>query len=616
MNRKAPGLAFLLVGTVAIGCGGGGAQKFPEAGTNFDAKPEQKPDAGGPEVTGSMTGDGSRLLIPGSVVLIGSGPDSCTNQVPAPGDRWCAFTKPSTLLGFNDLWVINVTKAAAGATIKCDTSDANCVRLTSGLFEDPSIGFRIHGFDGDTLIYYAELGPTAVDQFVGPIYGWRPGWTGGRKLTSDTGVVCSGHPRSATALCFEGRDDSISTQVSFELHAGIMGPVDTGPLPKVDKLLIGTDKDAMGVRKFQADLSDDGAYVAWSARADALGVESLNVQKVGDDASRIAVAQDVSRWTISPDAKKWYWLKKFNYDLNGAESGTLEVANFPKGDVVSTLAAGVADYSSAGDTGVLLRSSVTQGVGDLTLVADRAAPATVKVLDKSVLGVLEQSKDGTKAIYTKTQTLDGLFDLFIGSSTATVPCPLASTPIAAPIGTFISAGGIVAWARINGLTNQVEGMYTTASDCHSRKFAADIFRWLPVSDEGYVFLDTINPDGSDEATLRYAKVASGALPATGTVVQTLVASVFAPLLPTLPAVVYTVGTRTSADGLYINATLPFTTMPVVPPPDAGPATDGSSDGTSGGDVGAASDAGDGAGGNDVASGTDAAAGETGDAAAE
>src|SRR5947207_2149811 len=83
--------------------------------------------------------------------------------------------------GSADRWVINVTRAAAGRPITCDGTDVNCLRLTSGLFNDPSSGWRIHGFDGDTLIYYAELGPTAVSSFVGPVYGWRPGWTAGHK---------------------------------------------------------------------------------------------------------------------------------------------------------------------------------------------------------------------------------------------------------------------------------------------------------------------------------------------------------------------------------------------------------------------------------------------------
>jgi hypothetical protein len=64
------------------------------------------------------------------------------------------------------------------------------------------------------------------------------------------------------------------------------------------------------------------------------------------------------------------------------------------------------------------------------------------------------------------------------------------------------------------------------------------------------------------------------------------------LLPTLPAVVYTITSNTSADGLYINSTLPFTTS-TSQPPDGGTDATGTGDGgdtaateTGGGDTAA------------------------------
>lgn len=569
MNRKAPGLAFVLFGTVAVGCGGGSQTPYKEAGVDFDAKPDKVVETGAPEVAAPMAGDGSKLLLPGSATLIGSGPDSCTSQTPAPGDRWCAFSKPSSRLGFDELWVINVTKASAGTAIKCDTTDENCLRLTSGLFSDPDAGFRIHGFDGDTLIYHAELGPTAVDSFVGPIYAWRPGWTGGHKLTSDTGVVCSGHPKAAVALCFEGRDESVTDQLSYELHAGVLSANDTAPLPKVDSLIIAVRGDADGTRKFQADLSDDGKWVGWSARQMPTGPEVLKAQKVGDNASRVTVASDVTRWSISPDAAKWYWLKKFNYDPNGAESGTLESANFPMGDAVATLAMGVGDYSAAGTKGLLLRTGEAQFVGELKLMADRDAPSTLKTFDKGVLGVLQQSPDGTKAVYAKDATLDPLVDLYIASSTAATPCTLASETIAEPAATFVSNGSMLAWARFNELALEIEGLYTTVEDCRSRKFSTNIASWQSVSDEGFVYQDDFDVDGADEATLNYTKVANGLLTTPGTKIQTRATSVYSPLLPALASVVYSVQTHGTGDGLYINTKLPFTTSTGAPPSDGG-----------------------------------------------
>jgi hypothetical protein len=605
----------LLVGTVAVGCGGGGSNQFGEAGTDFDAKPDKStPDAGAPEVAAPpMMGDGSKLVLNGAVTLIGSGPDSCTNQTPAPGDRWCAFTKPSSNLGFDELWVINVSKLAAGETVKCDTSDPNCLRLTSGLYSEQTqsgTSYRIHGFDGDTLIYYAEVSVNA-NSFIGPVWAWRPGWPRGHKLTSDTGVVCNGHPKKAVAICFEGADVSTKGQLYFELHAGPIAATDTAPLPLVEKVLTALDTDDPNLREFQVDFSDDGNWLGWSARLTPTGPETLKVQKIGDSASRLTVATDVSRWTISPDVTKWYWLRKFNYDVNGAESGTLEMAGFPAGDGVSTLAQAVGDYSTAGVKGLLMRSGEAQFVGTLNHMADRDAPTMLKTFDKSVLGVISQSTDGTRALYVKDVSLDGLTDLYVNTTTASIPCTLAGTTIGIPAGDFVTAGQLLAWARFNELTNQIEGLYTTIGDCRSRKYATNIAGWHPVSDEGFVYEDEFNEDGLDEATLRYSKVANMVLPTPGVLVQTRAASPYAPLLPTLDAVMYTVATKTSADGLYINTKLPFTTTPIVPPPDGGtpPPVDGG-----GTDVGATE-----AGGGDVAAeapggdaaGSDVAAGDAG-----
>jgi hypothetical protein len=104
----------------------------------------------------------------------------------------------------------------------------------------------------------------------------------------------------------------------------------------------------------------------------------------------------------------------------------------------------------------------------------------------------------------------------------------------------------------------------------TKKYANEILSWTPIASEGYVYLDELSLDQTlNEATLRYAKLDNGTLPAKGTLIQTRAQFRYATLLPTLPAVVYEVSSNAGSDGLYINASLPFTTTPVVPPPDAG-----------------------------------------------
>jgi hypothetical protein len=503
----------------------------------------------------SVDGGSARRLVAAHATLVGTGKDSCTNERGATGDRWCAFTKPSVNLGFDELWVIDVTRAAAGATIKCDGTDASCLRLTTGLFSEqtPSgTSFRIHGFDGDTLIYYAELDPTAQGSFVGPVYAWRPGWPKGHKLTGDTGVVCNGHPAKAVALCFEGADTS-STKgaLFFEMHAGAIAATDTTTLPLVEKVLTSLDTDDPGLRKFQVDLSDDGNWLAWSARPAPAAAEALKVQKIGDNASRLNVATNVSRWTISPDVQKWYYLRNFNYDLNGAESGLLEMQTFPAGNDVATLASNVGDYSTAGVKGLLMRTGEAQFTGTLSYMADRDSPWTLQTFDTRVLGVIAQSTDGTAAVYTKDTSLDGLTDLYLRRTGMGVPCTLAAVTTAIPAADFLGNNGLAVWARFNELTNVIEGVSTSSADCRTSLFASNIASWAPAGDQTLVYEDEFAPDGSDKATLRLAAVTDAKVPK-GAVIAAEASAVYAQLLPALPAVVYSVLAGTQADGLYIH----------------------------------------------------------------
>jgi hypothetical protein len=607
MNRKAPRLAFSLVGTLsfAIGCGSSG-KSYPDAKVDLDAHPDQSdappppPDAQADVVTPPTPGTGSKLLVSGAISLIGSGKDTCTNQVPPSGDRWCGFARSSAILGASELWVVNVTQAAAGVTIKCDAgaADPNCLRLSGGLYSDDinGGGFRVNGFDGDTLTY-EEVPSRSGSGFLGNIFAWRPGWTAPRQLTTANGLACNGHASSKAVICIDNPVvDAAMTVETVELHAGFLDDQAGGELPLVDTIILQTKDDAAGVRKWGARLSPDGTSVGWSTRTTSAGTEDLQWQKIGDDKSRLMVAPDVDQWTVSADSKKWFWLKTFNFDVNGAPSGTLQSAPYPGGAAPVTIATGVGDYNEAGSTGILYRTKVTTDLGTLLLTPDRDMPATVKMVDTGVAFVFEVTKDGTNATYTKNiQSLATnifLFDVYVAGAAGVTPCALTKTPIAFLPPTFLAGGTMAAWGRFNNQTGEVEGVATTVAGCSTTKFASDAFGWTAIADEGLVFLDTLNPDPAiNEATLRYAKIQNGALPAAGTVVQARAGLEFSTLLPALPAVVYTITSNTSADGLYVNAMLPFAVTTSVP--------DGGTD-TGSGDVGA-----------DVGTTTEAGASETG-----
>src|SRR5262245_1761137 len=56
----------------------------------------------------------TKRMVEGELELVGSGLSSCTNQLPAPGDRWCAFSRANDD-GATELWVVNVSQARVNA---------------------------------------------------------------------------------------------------------------------------------------------------------------------------------------------------------------------------------------------------------------------------------------------------------------------------------------------------------------------------------------------------------------------------------------------------------------------------------------------------------------------
>jgi hypothetical protein len=180
-----------------------------------------------------------------------------------------------------------------------------------------------------------------------------------------------------------------------------------------------------------------------------------------------------------------------------------------------------------------------------------------------------------------------------------MPCALAKQPSAFIQPTFLAGGTLVTWGQFDMSTGGVNGAQTTLPGCTTKFFSTDLFDMTPVGDQGVVFLDTLNPDlNINEATLRYSKVASGVLPAPGTVIQARAGLQYATLLPSLPAVLYVISASApGADGLYLNSTLPFTVT--------APVGDGGAGDTSGGNDAGVTDAGttEAGGGSDAAGGT-------------
>jgi len=561
-------LGFSVLGcalTAGLGCGSSSHYPPPtvlvDGGTDSRTTPPDTGGGMGGATGGPMVGPGAQALLSGDAQLVGNGPDSCTNQDPATGDRWCAFTLPSTFLGGTDLWVINVSSALRGKAIKCDAGDLDCLLLTSTL---NTSDLTIHRFFGDTLIYYADtVGGSS------PIYGWRPGMTAGRKLTAATGINCVGNLKTDSVICFDKQDTtSMPGNTLADLTAGKLSVGGTATLPKVATLLVVGAADAPGVRKYQVGLSPDGNWVAWSTRTATNPLETLVVQKVNDDTTRVTVAEDVARWSISRDQAKWYWLKTFNYSVNGNPLGTLQMANFPTdtggvAPVATQLRPNVASFGPSGDKGLVYFGALAGGVGELGMIADRDQPGVAKTVDSRALRVLAISRDGRTMIYSKTVSADGSsFDLYVGGLDLTTSCLLTSTANSPPpYATLTEPATTAFWSYAT--TTELVGEYTTLAGCQSGKFSTNLWFWTSVKDQGVVYADTVAGTSLADltVTLRYAQFSGSALPTTGTVLQERANQMYAVLLPAVSAVVYTINTGGATDGLYVKSGLPFAATP-------------------------------------------------------
>jgi hypothetical protein len=476
-RRAILGTIGLVAAAAVAGCGGS-HNPYPDASVFFDARSDTGNAVDAGVRPPPVVGDGVTQLAAGSALLVGLGSDSCTNQDPPSGDRWCAFALPSASFpGRTDLWAINVSRAISlpAKQIHCDVSDLDCLLLTSTLY---SGDLTVHGFFGDTLIYYADTGQT-----VGSAYAWRPGMTAGRRISSNVPLgLCTGQPKSDAVRCLQNPDSTtVAGQTTVDLVAGNVGG--TAALPKIATLIATLTTDpppnatAPPPVKYRAGLSFDGTWIAWSARPTPTGVETLTAQKLGDASTRVVVAEDVSRWAFSRDGAKLYWLKSFNYSAT-APLGTLQMTDFPPPaagtpPTVVTLAPDVSFFTSAGDQGLVFLGAQGAAGAPVSLLADRAQVSQTKVIDSAVTRLTGLSRDGRVVVYSRS----GL-DLFAGGLDLATPCTLTAGAANPPFGTVSDPPTTAFWAQ--PVATQVVGNYTNLATCQTQKFATDLAVWSSV----------------------------------------------------------------------------------------------------------------------------------------
>ena len=537
-----------LVGFWALGCG---------SSTGSPYQPDQKSDAGHPDVTAGdanadaqkpppMSGGGNVLLFAGTSQLLSSGPP-CTGEAGATGDRWCAFISQSkTTLGNIDLFVVNVSRAAAGTNITCGSpiGDPNCLRLTGGFFEEsaPPVSHAAF-FRGDTLVYF---------DLTGAPYGWRPGMANGRMLAANVtpGDVhdCLPATKGTGLLCLQGPLDG--TVIQSDLLVGRLDAVASPPLVKVATVISSNPADGNTPRFGVAFPTPSGDTVAWSSRATPSGPEILKTQELDDATTLRTVASDVTQWTVSPDGGQWYWLSQLVTTAT-SETGTLQTAPFVDATSPTTLVSRVVDYRVAATGGIvsLTAPGVLQGIVDPV-----GAPTAIVALDTGVVGMLRVSGQGHVAYTKGFDSILGLIDLYVRKLDGTgTRCMLTAQRNALIYSSFPPGSGAILWARVDlnaPLGDPPDGLFTSLSDCRTMTAATGVQRLGLSGDNGVLFTDQ---GDSADATLRLQNVLGGSAldPNPPTLIETRVDGFFA-LFPTPNAVLFTVNAGSVDDGLYLH----------------------------------------------------------------
>jgi hypothetical protein len=445
-----------------------------------------------------------RLLGPDDH-LAGDGFTSCSDPPPGSGDRWCVFHRPPA-----ELWIIDASKAAAGAVPRCDGSSPDCRRLTSTLWTGSSVGGPSHPyshqFNGETLIFYADSSAGPRDLYQGPVYAWRPGWTEPRVLTSPRGVMCFGHPHRPLVHCVDAAEGDPSKPDSFELRAGSIAQPPATPLPSLGRL---RPFRTGGEVAWEAAFSPDGTTFAVSSPDPDPAVEILRVVATADIGRQPPreLIRDATNWTIGNDGRRIYFFRPTAPDLN-----RLYAADFATGAGEILLSDNVRDYLVPGesdqDQGVTFLSASGGDHGAFRFIRDSTMPeAAITVFSyRDVLEDLNMSADLRYTVW-----LDAGFNARVVRHSDLSSCRLNIYAGGAAFQPMLTdSAGLVFWSEdVPRSDNVRELFYGRPDDCQGKqRLATGVGFYFPIGDRALLYTDESDP--TTRANLAYAAVRSTA----------------------------------------------------------------------------------------------------------
>jgi hypothetical protein len=421
-----------------------------------------------------------------------------------------------------------------------------------------------HRFDGDTLIFNA-LAPDAQDQYAGPIFAWRPGWDAPKQMSmGKTAYSCSAHFTAETYVCIENLTTMMPLQ--FDLTGGTLA---TGA--KMIKHIVPFRAGSQS-SQWRAALNRSGDTLAFSTGGLTVAErETLYTAKLAAPDVVTMVKPGVSRWSISADGTKVYFLANYNYDTMGAPAGTMTMMDFPTGANERTLApmVGAIQVLAEGevDKGIGFFDSVIAGKATYKIMKDRNTPATVTTVITNIGGVLALSRDLRFLYFYRDfnmdngSTTDGYIVKTDGSmESCSLTTTLESDQFGAP---FTRNGSMVMWAdNIDQIDGVGEGWVANPDPtgrnmqgCNGRKkFSDKMDFWFLHGDDGMVYSD----EGVlDYSALKFMTFPGGTMVGSPTLIQQQVNRIYA-ILPNFDGIIYTiVNSSAEKDGLYSWAKIPF-----------------------------------------------------------
>jgi hypothetical protein len=461
------------------------ADARPEAA---DASPEAEPISAGRALPAGV--HPAVRFFDASAILVGNDVSACTHQIPASGDghRWCGFIVGAGASGIAALWVVDVTRVATGDVPACDGTDPGCLRLSDKV-DTRGAAF----FDGDTLIYGTDNTAPPGQDFLGPLFAWRPGWSAGRQVSSTSGVGCSGNTRSAAVACLDDPSGTPAKRDSVNVGAGYLLAQTGGPLPSFGRWPLRNDSNT----SWQAGFSPDGSVFVL-ADADTIGApRTLRLSPTSEVGTMTPAPtlEDVLAWQVSNDGQKIY------FSRTSSTSRDLYVADFPTGANTQLVENDVPSFALLGDEPTDQAVTIQKGDDDVGGVVEFAPDRSValKVLFHYT-GVLNGAIVSPDLRYT-TWLDDGfLGTVFRNADLASCAIDDGADPVYDPA--YLAHAGLMFWKAEAPHSSLLDGFFAPPDQCHAKQqFATHVDLIRPVGDRGVVYSDGL--DTTSRTTLKY-----------------------------------------------------------------------------------------------------------------